>query len=71
MVAPQPRRIGLRQRFAVDGDVVARLDHIGWRGQRRAVDRDAALLDPLFGVAPRAKPGMGHGLGDAHGLRRL
>ena len=71
VVAPQPRRFGLRQRLAVDGDLVGRAHDMGRRLEHRAVDRDPALADPPLSVAPRAEACMRHGLGDAHRLRRL
>ena len=58
-------RCALRQRLAVDADLVVGADIERGRGQHLAIDGDAALRDPGFGVAARAKAGAGDDLGDA------
>ena len=71
VITPQPRRLGLRQRLAVDLHFVAGRQDMGRRGQHLAVHADAALLDPPLGIPPRAEPGMGDCLGDPHRLSLL
>ena len=71
MVAPQPRRLGLGERLAVDGDDVVLADLGGGRGHRLAVQRDAAFGDQLLGVAARADAGARDDLCDAFALRAL
>ena len=57
MIKKQPRALARRQRLAVDGDAVARLDVECGRMDHLAVDGDAAGGDPFLGLAARAKPG--------------
>ncbi len=64
VIQPQPCALARGQRHAVDGDAVGRADIDGRGRQNAAVDRDAAVGDPAFGVAARAKPGAGEYLGD-------
>ncbi len=68
VVAPEPRQSRLGERLAVHRDDVPRRHDDGRRGQHLAVDGDAALTDPRLGVAARAEPRMGDGLGDPHRL---
>ena len=71
VIEPQPRALARRQRDAVDGDAVRRADIDGGRGQHAAVDGDAAVGDPAFGVAARAEAGAGDHLGDPLAGRRV
>src|SRR3546814_19440320 len=58
-------------RLAVDDDAVLGADHEGGRAELLAVDRDAAFLDPAFGIAARAQAGAGQPLGDRSEERRV
>src|SRR6478672_280167 len=61
----QARALARRQRLAVDGDDVVGGDIERRRIDDAAVDRDAALHDPLLGIAARGQPRPRHHLGDA------
>ena len=65
MEQEQPGALAGRERLAVDGDLVVVGDVERGAGQNRAIDGDAALLDPQLGVAARAQAGARHDLGDA------
>jgi hypothetical protein len=71
VVAPQSRRLDVRQRLVVDQDDVGVVDVDRRRGQHRAVDLDPAVGDPAFGVAARAQAGARQALGDALGTAAL
>jgi hypothetical protein len=71
VIAPQPRRLGVGHGFAIHDDGVARLHHDGRTSQLGAVDNDASLGDPAFGVAAGAQAGARHALGDALALGRV
>ena len=64
VIEKKPRALAAGQRLAVDLDAVARRHREGRRGESLAVHRDAARRDPRLGLAPRAKPGARHHLGD-------
>ena len=65
VIEKQSRALALGQRHAVDRDDVALVD-VECRGiDHHTVDGDAALPDPLFGLAARAQAGACHQLGDA------
>jgi len=57
VIAPEPRRLELRQRLAIDDDAVFRRHVEGRARQKLAVDGDLAFLDQAFGVAARADAG--------------
>jgi len=65
VVAEEPRRLGLAHHLAVEGEDVARLHLHRRRGQRMAVQRDAALGDQPLDVAARAHARPRQQLGDA------
>src|SRR5437899_1895797 len=65
MKQKQTRALAWRQRIAVDGDDVVGRDIERRRIDDAAVDRDAALHDPLFGIAARGEASPRHHLGDA------
>ena len=56
----QAGALGARQRLAVDADVVGVAHIEGGAGEHFAVDADAALRDPVLGVAARTKAGARH-----------
>ncbi len=70
VIAPELRRLGRRQRLAVDQHLVLPRHLESGRRQQPAVDVDAALLDPALRLAARAQPGPCHRLGDAQRLVR-
>jgi len=69
VVAPQARRRRRRQGVTVDQDAVGGGNVTGGALEDLAVYGDAPALDPALRLAPRAQPGAGQRLGDAHGTR--
>ena len=59
----------LGQGLAVDADLIGGADRHRRARQCFTIDGDAALRDPGFGIAARAKPGARHDLGNAIGRR--
>src|SRR5438552_4610779 len=72
VIEKQPRALARWQWLAVNHDDIVRRDIERWRIDHAAVDGDAPLHNPLFGVAARGKACARHRLGDAlAGLLRL
>jgi len=68
VVEEEPGALARRQRRTVDRDAVGGGHVAGGRGDRLAVDRDAAGRDPRLGLAARGKTGARDHLGDAFAL---
>jgi hypothetical protein len=65
----KPCALPLGQGLAIDADFIGGTDRHRRARQCFAIDGDAALRDPVLGIAARAKPGAGHDLGNAIGRR--
>src|SRR5690606_15060879 len=59
VIEPDPRAGAFGQQAAVDADFIIGGDVEGGRADRRAVDRDATVLDPALGITTRTKAGAG------------
>ncbi len=71
VIEPEARALGRRQGLAVDGDAVAARDVERGAFDDLAVDRDAALVDPVLDLAARAEARTRDDLGDALAGERL
>jgi len=67
VVAPEPSRLGRRDRLAVDGEHVGRADLHRRRRQDRAVQADPSGGDQPLDLATRRHAGARQGLGDPLG----